>query len=257
MPDVKFKTLDEVPEGLKEHVKQVEGSFVVNVVPKVKLDEFRETNISLAQERDTLKTKVQGLSEIVGEDPDTFKTELEELRQTNQLVKDGKLKGSDAVENAVKERLENVKSSYESQLGELGKKLEAANQRGNDFENRFKRSQIDREITNAVLAKDSGVNPQALPDILTRAYGVYKVKDDGSLVAMKGDAVIYGSDGATPMSPKEWLTKLLVEAPYLGLSSNGGGAFGDRGDVIAGMSTEEFNKLDPATRIAKYREAKR
>lgn len=257
MPDVKFKSLDEVPEGLREHAKQVDGAFVINVVPKVKLDEFRETNISLAQERDALKTRVQGLAEIVGEDPEKFKTELEALRHTDQLVKDGKLKGSDAVENAVQERLENVKTSYEQQLAEMGQKLEAANQRGNDFESKFKRSQIDREITNAVLAKDSGVNPQALPDILARAYGVYQVKDDGTLVAMKGDAVIYGSDGATPMSPKEWLTKLLAEAPYLGLSSNGGGAFGDRGDTVGGMSKEEFNKLDPATRIAKYREAQR
>ena len=56
MPEIVFESLDKVPEGLREHAKEEEGKVKVNVVPKNKLDEFRETNIKLAQERDSLKS---------------------------------------------------------------------------------------------------------------------------------------------------------------------------------------------------------
>jgi hypothetical protein len=100
------------------------------------------------------------------------------------------------------------------------------------------------------MSKDSGANPEALPDILSRASRTFTVTEKGQVVAMDGDAVLYGADGATPMSPREWLGKVIEEAPYLSKSSAGGGAAGNRGDEkFGGMSADEFNKLSPQRRM--------
>jgi hypothetical protein len=48
MPNITLPTRDAWPEELREHVKEESGGFVLNVVPKTKLDEFRNTNIEVA-----------------------------------------------------------------------------------------------------------------------------------------------------------------------------------------------------------------
>lgn len=259
MPDIFFDSQESVPEGLREHATKDEasGKFKVDVSPSIKLKEFRDNNIAILKERDTLKDRSTALSAIVGEDTASFKAELERLRGVDQSVKDGKLKGNDAVAAEVASRVKSMEESYQTQLREAGSKLDAANQRGAEYEAKFKASVRDREITNAVLAKDSGANPETLPDILARASRVFTVTDDGKLIPKEGDAVVYGADGASPMTPREWLVRLLEEAPYFGKSSSGGGAPGNRGkgSEIAGMNSDEFAKLSPTERIKRFREA--
>jgi hypothetical protein len=256
MPDIKYQTKDAIPEGLREYAKEADGGFVVSVVPKTKLDEFRENNINIARERDELQNKITSYESIVGEDVGQFKENLEVLKKTHQQVQDGKLKGNEAIEAEVNRRLTDVKTNYESQLREAGAKLQTLEHSRSDFETKFKRSLIDREITNAVLHPESGVNPAALPDILTRAYGLYNVTDDGKLVAKQGDAVVYGADGVTPMQPKEWLSKVLEASPYLGKQSTGGGAAGANGkQTYGGLAQSEFDKLPAQQRLALARSA--
>jgi len=256
MPDIIYDTLDAVPEGLREGAKQVDGKVVVNVVLKAKLDEFRDNNVALATERDTLKTTVATLTGIVGEDPQAFTQQLEELRSTAQQVKDGKLKGTDAIEAEVNARVGSMKSDYERRLLETGRDVQTWKEKANEADTKFRRSLIDRGVTNAVLAEASGAQPQALPDILTRAYGVFQVDEKGHLIAKDGEATIYGSDGATPMTPGEWLEKLKETAPYFFKQSSGGGAGGDgNGGLPNGMGTEDFQKLSGAQQLALARKA--
>jgi hypothetical protein len=250
MPEIKFDTLDAIPEGLREGAKEVDGKMVINVVPKGKLDEFRETNISLSSERDNLKNTVASLSAIVGEDPEAFQASLEEMQQITQQVKDGKLKGTDAIETEVNSRVASMKSDYERRLQEQNKETTAWKEKAVSADQKFRQSQIDRAVTNAVLAEDSGAQPQALMDILSRAYKTFVVEDDGKLVARDGEATIYGADGASPMTPKEWLEKLREEAPYFFKSSTGGGAGGSNdGKLPGGMNAEDFQKLSGSEQL--------
>lgn len=56
------------------------------------------------------------------------------------------------------------------------------------------------------------------------------------------------------MSPKEWLGKVKVEAPYLAKQSAGGGANGGDGKGAKhGMTDAEFEKLSPVERINRAR----
>lgn len=256
MPDITFDSQESIPEGLREYATKddASGKFVVKVAPNAKLVEFRDNNINLAKERDALKNAVSQYASVVGEDPNGFAEELARLRTTAQQVEDGKLKGSEAIEKEVSARVKSMEDSYKAQINELGGKVQSITERYQAAENKYRRSVLDREITNAVLAKDSEANPEALPDLLARASRIFTVNENGQLIAMDGDAVVYGADGATPMTPKEWLGKTIEEAPYLARSSAGGGAAGNRGDEkYGGLAKSEFEKLPPQRRMELYR----
>lgn len=251
MPEIVFDTQDAIPEGLRETATQKDGKFVINVVAASKLDEFRNNNVALAKERDTLKGVVETLKPVIGDDPNAFLTTFNEMKGTVQQVQDGKLKGTDAIEAEVNNRVSAMKTGFENQQRDLAQRLAAAEQKAADTDLKWRRGQVERAVTEAVVNENSGALPSALTDILSRAYGVFHVGDDGKLVAKDGDAVIYGSDGATPMTPIEWMAKLREQAPYFFKSSNGGGAAngGGTNNGMGGLSKEEFAKLSPQAKL--------
>jgi hypothetical protein len=250
MPDIIFKTRDEIPEGLRDEVKEEGGVFKVSVVSTKKLNEFRDTNITVSKERDTLRERLNRVQPIIGDDPDAFAAQYAEMQSVLQQVKDGKLKTTPEIEKAVTERVASMKAELDGQITGLSTKLNAELAEKKSIQAKYDASVRHGQVTQAVIAGDSNINPSALPDILRRADEVFVVQPDGTLVPKKGDSVIYGSDGATPMTVKEWLTKLVQEAPYLGKSSTGGGAGGGTGNTFGGYSQEEFQKLPPAKRLA-------
>ncbi|AFU86533.1 hypothetical protein D869_gp051 [Caulobacter phage CcrRogue] len=62
MPTIQFDSIGLVPEGLRAYAKvagDYEGEAVsVDVVPAVRIDEFREANIRLGKERDELAERL-------------------------------------------------------------------------------------------------------------------------------------------------------------------------------------------------------
>lgn len=254
MPDIIFENEEKVPEGLREYAKKIDdGTFVVKVAPAVKLDEFRNKNIELSKERDVLVNSVKDARGVLGEDIEAFKAELTELRATAQKVKDGKLKENGDVEAEISRRVESMKKNFETQLSEKAKEAAEYANKVKVIDSKWRQTLIDRYVTDAVLNEKSGADPRALNDILKHAYTVFKVKEDESIVPMDGEAVIYGSDGATAMTPVEWLAKLREKAPYFFKNSNGGGASGGQGSVkdkYFGYTKEEFDKLPGAQKLA-------
>lgn len=255
MPKIIFETLDQVPEWLRGDAKEVNGKVEADVVQSAKVNEFRDNNIKLSTERDSLVKEKELFTSLIGEDVEAFKTEIEALRKTKQEVDDGKLKGSDTIAKEVEARVLNLKGDYEKQIQAANKETVAYKEKAASLETRLKNTHIDRAITSAVLDEDSGVDPRALPDILERARKVYTVEGDDKLVAKDGEAVIYGSDGATPLPPSEWLDKLKEQAPYFFKTSQGGGATGSDGKLPAGLTQEQYDKLSGAEKLALSRKA--
>lgn len=251
MPELFFESLDQLPEGLREAATTNElGKVVVNVVPKAKLDEFRENNIKIVKERDDLAALAGKAKEILGtEDFEAAAANLNELRTTHQRVKDGQLVENKGLEEALQERTTKMREEYSAEVTKHASEAKGWKDKFTAVDQKLRRTHVDRAITDVVLDENNGVHPKALTDILSRAYGVFEVSDDGKLTAKRGDAVLYGSDGATPLSAKEWILGLKEEAPYFFKGSNGGGASGADGKSINGMSTAEIAKLTPEQRL--------
>jgi hypothetical protein len=67
---------------------------------------------------------------------------------------------------------------------------------------------------------------------LPKALQTFRVEGDGTVVPKTSDGtVIYGSDGVTPMSMKEWLAKERSENEFLFQGAKGGGASGNTDKV--------------------------
>lgn len=225
MPEITYDTLDAVPEGLREYAKEVDGGKVaVSVVPKAKVDEFRENNIKLNQERESLIGRVQTYSSVIGEDFDQFKQELDDLRAVKRRVENKELVENGSLDEALAKRTTEMRTGYESQIAEKTKELDAWRKQVEQIQSKFNRSLIDRAVTDAVLNPKSGVNPSALPDILSRAYNTFRVEGEGAVVPYSGDSKLIGADGMSAMTPHEWLSKMRESAPYFFKESTGGGA---------------------------------
>lgn len=249
MPDMIFKTKEEIPAGLQEYAAEKDGAFVVDVAPGVKLKEFRDNNVKYLGERDGYKNKVTAYVAAVGDNLETITAELAELRAIKQKVDDGKLAAPDKIEAAIASRVKASEDGFKAQIAEANTKLSNVTTKAGEYKSKFARAVLRQEITNVVLASDSGANPEALADILACAEQDFEVQDDSKLVRMKNGAVHYGQDGATAEPPKEWLAGLLKQKTYFQKPSAGGGATGGTGTGNFGMSQAEFDKLPPGVRM--------
>lgn len=251
MPDIFYDTLDLVPDGLKEFAKEADGKVAVSVVAKSKLDEFRDNNIKVVKERDDMAAALTKAKTILGtEDFDAAAATLTELRTVAQRVKDGELVANTSLDDALKQRTEQMRQSYETEVQTKAKEAAEWRNKFSQTDTKLRQTYIDRAVTDVVLDESIGVHPKAVRDILGRAYDVYSVSDDGKLTPKRGEAVLYGADGVTPMSPKEWVLSLREEAPYFFKGSNGGGSSGADGQTINGMTAAEIAKLPPEQRLA-------
>lgn len=252
MPVLSYDTLDMVPEGLREMAKQVDGSdkFQVNVVAAAKIDEFRDNNIKISKERDTLLAEIEPLRALVGEDPTAFGSHVEELRAIAQRVKDGELKEGRALDEALQKRTEEMRKQYDERLQAVGKEKAAWQGRHDELQSRYKQSLVSNAITSAAMAQGSGIDPTALNEIVRSGLDVFKADDGGRLTPFVGEAPLYGADGVTPMTPAEWLKKLREEKPFFFLNSQGGGAGGATTKTVHGKTGDQLKSMTAAERLA-------
>lgn len=252
MPIFTFDSLDVIPESLRNFAKGEGDKVQINLVPQEKLDEFRDTNINLVKERDELKQRVETLEPIVGEDPAAFTGELTELRATAQRVKDGTLTDSRKIEEEVIRRTEDMKKTLEDQIRAAQKESGLWKTKAGQVEDTYKRTLVSSAIKDAAIDPDAGVLPGAIGDILSRAGGVWRAQDDGRVLAFQGDLQLYGADGGSPLTPKEWLGKLKEEAPWFFKGTHGGGAGGDGGAARGplGKTAQEMKGMSAQDKLA-------
>jgi len=263
MPILHYDSKETVPEDVRDHAQEVKdgehkGKWAVNLVPRKKLDEFRtttETVSSKLRETEELVGKFKGLA---GGDPEKFSFDdfsklLNDLRVTEQGVKDGKLKKSEEIDGELQKRTQQMREGHEravadlnQQLAQLKSKLEAA-------EVAFDRTFIDRAVMEAVADEKLGVHQTASQDIVARAYDVFKVLKDKSLEPRgKNGDLLYGEDGSTPKTVREWIDHEVRKTwPHYFKQSKGGGAGGGDGSApMGGMNQADWDKLSPEQQLS-------
>lgn len=225
-----LETLDDVPEAIAEHYVQdsSSGKFVLAVegmVPKAKLDEFRNTNTNLMKQNEELVRDINSLKEAYGIEPD----EVKKLQSTLDSYKDKKVLDDEGIEALLEKRLAGVKADAASEKKVLERRIDELSKDREHWASKYQRTVIERELRDAAL--QSGVRPSALTDVVLRGSGMWSLNDDGRIVAKDstGD-LMYGADGVTLLSPKEWMESSLREnAPHFFELSGGGGANGGSG----------------------------
>lgn len=256
MPEMLFDTQDLVPEDVRADAVAKDGKFAVNLVSAKKLDEFRNNNVNLSKERDSLSSVIGRLKTDAGFDPeaiDDFITNLGELRTTKQLVDDGKLIKDTSLDEALGKKTAEMQRQHQTQVGALETANRNFQQQVTDLQSKLDNTILDQRISEAVGNQNSGVRPDALRAVIREAKEFFQVKD-GKLVPYDHDnQIIYGADGTSPMTPLEWIkTRLSETSPYLFQESSGGGA---GGGGTGGLSQAALAALSPAERMRAAREA--
>lgn len=249
MAEIIFDVIEQLPEELHSEAKKREdGKYVINLVPKARVDDFREKNIKLSQDNETITSRLNKLSKLVGEDEEKFANELSELRKVKQRVDDGELSGSEKIEEVLSERTKKMRETHEEELRRLASEGSTWKNNFESVTEQLKGVQIDNYIRAAIHDPKSGARPEAESHILLEARKVFKI-DGEKILPKNGDSTIYGSDGATPMSPVEWMKALQKNMPYLFKESNGGGANGGGMSGFGNLTREDIAKLSPLQKL--------
>ena len=255
---LKFKTKEEAPEELHEHLKEVtegeEKFFSVTMVAKQRLDQFRDNNTNLSKKVEGLDAFQAKIKPLIpeGKTEDDLLAEIKELRDVAQKVKDGKIKGSDQIEVEVNSRTEAMKRAHDETVQNLTRDALKWKTAAETVDHKYRQSVIEAAVSIAAGDPKVGVNPKAMPHILSAARGVYVVDDNGKMLPKdSGGNTIWSEDGTTPMTISEWLKKLRSTDEYFFLGSSGGGAGGGNGDGkgMGGLSQAEIAKLPAMERL--------
>jgi hypothetical protein len=226
-------------------------------VPKAELDDFRNRNVELSRERDAA-TGIFGRLTPLGFDPakvDEFVTGYSELRDIKQQVDDGKLVADTSLAEAIEAKTGEMKKGYETQIGGLQNEVATYKGENEKLTNRLNRSIIDQQVMQAINDPKSGALPEATRQILREAHDTFQIGENEALIPMDNNGhVIYGGDGATPMTPVEWLKKLAETSPFFFKGSQGGGAGGGQGPGSGPLTAAQIAAMSPEERMTYGRE---
>lgn len=257
MAVVNYESLADVPDDLKEYAKEVEGKVQVKVAPAERIVDFRERNIALQKEKDEVAAKLGRYEIATGvnvpeiEKLDDFVKVLESLRETESRVKAGKLVEDTSLEEALQARMSETHSSYRTQLAELAKDRDAHKTQAQKAKESLDRVRIENAIRLVAGDQEVGMLEGAVKHILPEAYSVFRIEENGKIVPKQPDGtILYGSDGVSPMSIKEWLQKEREHNEYLFKGARGGGASGGDPKLGGRITAAELERMTPSQRIA-------
>ena len=188
---------------------------------KAKLDEFRQNNIQFKQQIEALQGDLSKFKDI---DPTKYNETIKKLQE----MEDKHLIDENKLEELLEVRTERMRQESAGQVDALTTDRDKYKTQADAANGRLSKLVIDSSITSAV-SEVGAVRQGALTDILARAHGVYQLDVDGNAVPMRDGKIIFGKEGKSQMTPKEFCEGLLETAPYLFENSGGGGAGGDGG----------------------------
>lgn len=201
-------SLDGVHESVKDAYTERDGKFHLTVdglVPKARLDEFRDTNVARARENDELKKTLAGFADV-----DVEKYRAMTARETG--IAEKKLIEAGKVEELFEARLAPMRAEHDKVVKGLASEKGAAVKQ-------LEGLLIDSALRDA--ATKAGVLPTAVTDVLLRGRQVFRLSE-GKATAFDGDAPVFGKDGQA-LGMSEWATSLSDTAPHMFALSQGGG----------------------------------
>ena len=230
MLKAQLDSLDGVAENLQTlYTKTEDGKFKLNVEGldslgdggKAALENERKAKREAQRQLDEFKKQFEGI------DPVATKELLAKLNQGEEakLIAEGKL------DEVIKQRTARMQAEFEAKLKETESKMTAAEQRAARRDAQVLENQIRQAATKA------GLHEFAIDDALLRARTQFSLSAEDTAVALGSDGQpVYGKDGQTPLSLKEWFESMKTAAPHwFPAGSSGSGAGGNSNSGANGL----------------------
>jgi len=227
-----YATKEEIPKGLEAFYKEADGKWILQVEGMSPTEELNSANSRLAEFRSNNITMSQQLKEFEGKKflSQEEQEEFDALKAQAQALEDKDLIDAGKIEELLATRTERLRSDYDNQIKGFEKLVTTLTGERDTYSGRLSGVLVEAEVGKVMSA--SGYQPVkgALADIVSRAQGMWKVNNEGNLVALDGGGnAVYGSDPKLPLSMAEWAASTVKEAPYLFMENKGTGGDGGTG----------------------------
>ena len=182
--------------------------------------ELKAHNERIISEKRKATEELQRVNkQFEGIDPDAIRKLLASSTQSEEeaLLKSGKL------DEVINRRLDPLRRDFEAKLAGEKETLAKEKAKAEAAEKRYKMSVIERKLTEQAVK--AGVLATALPDILSRATGVFDIDEDGAIIARDRAGNLLMQD-SKPYSPKHYIEELKEKAPHFWPGSKSGGLTG-------------------------------
>lgn len=245
------ESLEELLEPLRPFYAETEdGKFVLQaegMVQKETLDGFRERNLNVTREKEKFEADLARYRKLA-EEPDALEQELNELRGIKAKVDTKDLIDKNGFNEAVERRTTEMKSTLEGQVRALQQIVETVTRERDESIKKYRETVVDRAITDAALHAE--VLSGAIPDVLRRARDAgWTVNEKGKVVQLSDGEIAFGSNGADPLTPEEWVTGYLAKtASHFWKRPTGANALGSDGtsNGVNYWSKQDWNRTEQA-----------
>lgn len=213
-PKFSYPTQAEIPADnpYKDRYIEKDGKWILDIegaVATERLAEFRDKNIVITKELETLKKTWEGFD----------KTEVEGLIAKKAEIDGAKIKSESEFNTKLKERTDAMKAEYDKKIAELEKAK-------NDNEAKLAEIIIDKALIEE--GNKLGLRPEAAEFLATLGRKTFRMEN--------GQPVAYGPDGkqlfdteANPMKISAFVADVAKKNAFAFKESTGGGAPGGAG----------------------------
>ena len=246
-----YDSQDEIPESLKEHYTDRDGTWVLQADPPI--EDVSGLKAALNQERSLRRDTEKKLSDMTirfeGIDPE----EVGKLRDRVKGLDDADVYDKQGIEALVLRRTESMKADHDRQMMQKTRENDQFRTEREEWRRRWEQDRIKTALLQA--GSSVGVYDRAMDDFVQRGLAVFNALDEeGNPVSQSATGEVrYGKDGINALRPEEWGLALKPQAPHLWPPSSGGGAPVHHG--ANGQSIDYMQIKDPAARLTAFRAA--
>lgn len=224
-----YDTKEEVPKEVEQFYVESNGKMVLDCDEIAPMSRVNELNAKVSEFRKNNQTMAEKLKEYEGKKV----ISPEEHEELTKKIAELEAKGHkpEDIEKLVEARVDKMRKTSAAEVENHKKVAATATERTTRYRQQLQSQRVQSELA-SVLSDIAVAAKGAMPDIFSRASGIWVFDDDDNLVAMKDGSEMMGKDGS-PLTMKEFAADLVSSASHLFEKSAGGGSKGAGASPVA------------------------
>lgn len=221
-----YETEEDIPEAARGmYEKTAEGYVLAEdyVIKDERVDEFRDNNRQLKAELDQMRTEYGRLQkQFEGVDPEQFQKFREQLARV-QEDEERQLIASGQIDEVVKRRTARILDEKNSMFEAKSAAYSELEKNYNQLRDKFATSQARQQMDILMSERGLRLRPQARQLMESQVTRDWTTDEKGRLTLR--DSTMIGETG-DPMSPIEYVDRMVTQMDFLFEPNTGGGAGG-------------------------------